>query len=150
MKSWYNVHVIKNRPPARARIKKGFETMTRMTIAQLREKDVERLSHYNNGEWNADEPSEEKRMIARRLMNSYYRLNGLAERNFYYSNDSRLHDKSWVKESEEKEDRWYKRLRKEFKEYFGLDLYYSSFYVLIGHVYERGSVSTEIYPKFYD
>lgn len=116
----------------------------------MREKDVERLSHYINGEWNVTEPTEEKRIIARRLMNSYYRLNGLAWRNFYYSNDSRLHDKSWVKESEEREDKWYKRLKKEFKENFGLDLYYSSFYVSIGHVYERGGVSTEIYPKFYD
>lgn len=124
--------------------------MARMTIAQLRERDVEYIAHFVNGEWNETEPTEEKTENARRLMNSFYRLNGLAERNFYYSNDSRLHDRSWVKKSEEREDKWYKRLRKEFKENFGLDLYYSSFYVSIGHVYERGGVSTVIYPKFYE
>ena len=124
--------------------------MAQLTIAQMRERDVEYLAHFVNGEWNETEPTEEKRETTKRLMNSYYRLNALCERNFYWSNDSVKHDKPWVKESEEREDKWYKRLKKEFKENFGLDLYYSSFIVSIGHVYEKHGVSPVIYPHFYN
>lgn len=86
--------------------------MAQLTIAQMREKDVEYLAHFVNGEWNETEPTEEKRETAKRLMNSYYRLNVLCERNFYWTNDSVKHNKPWVKESEEREDKWYKRLKK--------------------------------------
>ena len=38
--------------------------MARMTIAQLRERDVEYLAHFVNGEWNETEPTEEKTEIS--------------------------------------------------------------------------------------
>ena len=124
--------------------------MARMTIAQQRERDVEYIAHVYSGEWTEEEPNDERIAAARKLMNSFYRLNGLAERNFYYSNDSRLYDRPWVHESENREEKWYSRLKKEFKDFCGLDLFYSSFFLHIGKCYPRGGVSTVIYPKFYN
>ncbi len=83
-----------------------------MTIAEHRRKEVERLARYKS-----DEPTQEDLSQASSIMNSYYRLCGLCERNLYLVNDSRTCDKYYTKQSEEKEERWRVRLNKRLQEY---------------------------------
>lgn len=101
--------------------------MAKMTIAQLREKEIDRLVSYRT-----NEPTENDYNEARRLMTSFYRLCGLAERNLYLANDERTCNRKSTKESEEREERWYKRLCKEFNSFCGLTLFYAGFAPSIG------------------
>ena len=94
--------------------------MAQLTIAQLREKEVVKLATLHNAN-----PSEADLREAHRLMNSYYRLCGLDERNLYLTNDERTCNKSWVKESTERAWNWWKRLDGEFYSFAGLHLVYS-------------------------
>lgn len=83
-----------------------------MTIAEHRQKEVERLARLK-----ADEPTEEDIAHARSIMNSYYRLCGLCERNLFLANNERTCDKYYTKQSEEKEERWRVKLNKRLGEY---------------------------------
>ena len=96
--------------------------MAKMTIAQLREKEVYRLSEIIEG---PDPEYEDHRAALReahRLMNSYYRLCGLSERVLYLSNNERTCNSKYTLELEDREYNWYMRLDGEFKKY-GLHLY---------------------------
>ena len=110
-----------------------------MTIAQMRYAQVEKLANMGNGDI-------EK---AQRLMNSFYRLCGLCEKNLYLANDARTANRKSTAESEEREERWYKRLSKEFEEFAGLRLYYSGYAPSIGTVNEHGGCTEEISRIFY-
>lgn len=117
----------------------------RMTIAQLREREIDRLVAYKT-----DNPTDADYREAHRMMNSFYRLCGLCERNLYLANDERTCNSRYTKESEDKEERWYKRLGKQFKEIYNLDLYYAGYCPSIGvREFPGGGCSERIYRWFY-
>ena len=107
--------------------------MAKLTIAQLREKEVKRLAQFHT-----DNPTEEDIMKARKLMNSFYRLCGLSERNLYLTNCEHTCNKPSTKESEEREYKWFKLLNKEFREFCGLELVYCGYHPSIGTVTRPG------------
>ena len=89
--------------------------MAKMTIAQLREKALDR---FNNDYINDFDK-------ARNFVNRFYRLSGLADRLLIYDNDERLCNRSWVLEEHNKEDLMLDRLRNDLKPY-GLTIRYYS------------------------
>ena len=52
-----------------------------------------------------NEPLEEDIALAKRTMNSFYRLCGIDERLLYLENDERRHDSWYTKELEKKRDK---------------------------------------------
>lgn len=119
--------------------------MARMTIAQLRERELKRLV-----EFKTDSPTNEDYREARRMMNSFYRLCGLCERNLYLTNDSGTANRKSTHSSESREDRWHKRLDKEFYDTYGLRLVYCGYCPSIGVVLDKGGFSEKISRYFYD
>ena len=120
--------------------------MARLTVAQLREREVKRLAAFKN-----PEPTDEDIQEARRNMNSFYRLCGLSERNLYLQNDERSHSTRYAKECEEREDKWHKRLDKVFNDTYGLRLVYCGYAPSIGTVeHPGGGFSEKISRYFYD
>ena len=117
--------------------------MAKMTIAQLREKEVDRLAHYNNST-----PTDEDIQIARRLMNSFYRLCALDMRNCELSNDERTANKKYTLESEEKALKWYYRLDKEFNRLYGLRLIYAGICPTICE-YENYCIKREVITRWF-
>ena len=115
-----------------------------MTIAEKRKIELDRLVAFRT-----DNPTEEDRKEAKRLMNSYYRLCGLSETNLYRANNEHTCDSRYTKESEDRELRWYKRLRNEFEKYCGLTLFYACYHPSIGTKDEHGGVETKVYAYFY-
>lgn len=119
--------------------------MAKMTIAQLREKEVERLARFKNSE-----PTEQDINNARRIMNSFYRLCGLCETNLYLANDERTCNRQSTKDSEEREEKWVKRLNEQLKPY-GLQLFYCGYCPSIGIVEKpHGGCIEKITRWFYD
>ena len=118
--------------------------MAKMTIAQLREREVEKLARYKN-----PEPTEQDIAEAKRIMNSYYRLAGLNERLLYINNDERTYNfyfrSGELKRLEEQEDRWIKRIKNWLKEY-GLTINYYSFLPTITD--ENGYI--KVYAFYYN
>lgn len=86
--------------------------MRTMTIAQLRKKSAIDLA-----ERKVSRPSAEEIAKATSIMNSYYRLCGLDERLLYLERNERTYNSRFVKELEEKQKKWYKRLNAQFNEY---------------------------------
>ena len=118
--------------------------MARMTIAQLREKEVERLARYKT-----DEPTEDDIKEARRCMNSFYRLCGIDERLLYLENDARFCDKPYTKRLDEKRDKWHKRLDKQFHDLYGLNLVYCGYCPSIVVKYPDSSVSGDKITRWF-
>lgn len=119
--------------------------MARMTIAQLREREVERLAKFKT-----ENPTTEDINNARKIMNSFYRLCGLCETNLYLANDERTYNKASTKRSEEREAQWVKRLDK-WLEPYGLQLFYSGYCPSIGVVDKsNGGCSEKINRWFYE
>ena len=116
--------------------------MAKMTIAQLREREVLRLAYYH-----AENPTEEDIRTAKRLMNSYYRLVGLCERVLYLSNDERTCNSRYLSELEDKEDKWYHRLSKQFAEFCGCRLRYFSYFPSIIDEYDSLAISLYFYSE---
>lgn len=125
--------------------KNGGQAMARMTIAQLRAREVDRLVLFKT-----KHPTEGDYEEARRNMNSFYRLCGLSETNLYLSNNERSANSRYTKESEAREDRWFKRLDKTFKDTYGLRLVYCGYAPSIGEKLEHGGFSEKISRYFYD
>ena len=120
--------------------------MAKLTIAQLREREVERLARFKN-----PEPTEEDIKEARRNMNSFYRLCGLCETNLYHANDERTCNTTWHRRSEERESAWHARLNKTFEDTYGLRLVYCGYMPSIGTVtYPCGGFSEKINRWFYE
>ena len=117
----------------------------KMTIAQMREKELHRLAAYKNAE-----PSGEDIAEARKIMNSYYRLCGLCERNLNLANDARWHDKPYTKQSEAREQKWFERLDKQFNELYGLRLNYCGYMPSIGTLDENHCFCDKISTFFYE
>lgn len=119
--------------------------MSRKTIAQLREMEVDKLAHYAS-----PEPTEQDYATARRLMNSYYRLCGLANTNLYLSNEEWSCNLPSTAKSEQRESDWSDRLSKELQDFCGLQLVYFSWLPSIGIVVEHGGAERKINAWFYD
>lgn len=103
--------------------------MRTLTIAQKRERELNKLAELGGS---MDQ--------ARYLMNSYYRLAALCERNFYLSNDERTHDLKSTKRSEEREMQWIKRLDRAFYEFIGANITFCGIYPSICYMdKERGN-----------
>lgn len=100
--------------------------MAKMTIAQIRERNVLRLAGMHN-----ENPTSADIREAQRLMNSYYRLVGLCESNLYRANNERTCNSRYTAQQEEKESRWYKRLSAEFTTFCGFRLRYYSYFPTI-------------------
>lgn len=116
-----------------------------MTVAQMRAGEVRRLARYHRADFSEDDVRE-----ARRLMNSFYRLCALAERNLYLANDERTVNLSSTKASEDREHRWYKRLSAEFMAFAGLELAYCGYMPSIGLQLSTGGFSERITRYFYN
>ena len=101
--------------------------MRKPTVAECREKEIQKLVAFKT-----DNPTPEDFDEARRLMNSFYRLCGLAERNLYLSNDERTGNLKSTAKSEERESEWHKRLDAEFQRLYGLRLVYCGYMPSIG------------------
>lgn len=119
--------------------------MAKMTIAQMREKEIEKLARMENENY-----TEEEYRTAQRLMNSFYRLCGLCETNLYLSNNERTANTRRTAESEDREAKWFTRLNKEFNERYDLQLFYSGFCPSIGHDYKHGGCVEIINRYFYN
>lgn len=120
--------------------------MRKKSIAELREQEVVRLAEYRSAD-----PSDADICEARRLMNSFYRLCGLCERNLYLANDDRTHNLKSTKKSEEREERWRDRLNAEFESFAGLRLVYCGYMPSIGVVHKPGGgFSEKITRWFYE
>lgn len=115
-----------------------------MTIAQQRAAEVRRLAEYHGADYSAADLRE-----AERLMNSFYRLCGLAERNLYLANDERTVNSSSTKASEDREYRWYKRLSEEFTSFAGLELYYAGYMPSIGVIHRPGGGCSEKITRYF-
>lgn len=110
------------------------------TIAEMRREEVQKL-HEINPAAGYD--------TAARLMNSFYRLCGLAERNLYLANDERTQALKSTQKSEDREEKWYKRLSGEFEKNYGLTLKYCSYRPSIGVEMSGKGFSEKIYRYFY-
>jgi hypothetical protein len=121
--------------------------MAKMTIAQLRERELDNLVKIKT-----KSPTEADYDEARRNMNSYYRLCGLCERNLYMQNDESMHDTRYAKQCEEKEDRWYKRLNQTFKRTYGIVLVYCGYFPSICYESNRPGCAgaTAVNTYFYN
>lgn len=118
--------------------------MARLTIAQLREREVDRLAHFH-----ATEPTEADYKVARKLMNSFYRLCGIADTNLYLANNENTCNSSYTRMNEERESAWCKRLSAELKEFAGLELFYAGHMPSIGVRCEHGGFAEKITRWFY-
>ena len=113
-----------------------------MSISEMRLQDVYSLASMEKTDADAVE-------TARRLMNSYYRLCALCERNLYLENDERTANRESTHESVKRERRWWYRLNAEFTKHYGLTLVYCGYYPSICKKNEHGGVSDVIYAHFY-
>ena len=119
--------------------------MARPTIAQLREVELSRLVAVKTAT-----PADLDYAQARTIMNRYYRLCALSERNFYIANDERTCDTAWAKRSEAKEERLFTRLNQDFKEIYHLELVYTGIAPRIGiRVHPGGGFEEKIHAWFY-
>ena len=119
--------------------------MAKMTIAQLREREVKRLALLKTST-----PTEQDYNEARKNMNSFYRLCGLCETNLNLANNERRCNSSYTKISEARENVWYQRLNKIFHDTYGLNLVYCGYCPSIGVKNENGRFSERISRYFYD
>lgn len=119
--------------------------MARMTVAQLRERELDRLVEYKT-----KNPTDEDYDEARRNMNSYYRLCGLSERNLEMQNNPILCNTGRAARSEYKEMEWHKRLNRTFEDTYGLSLVYCGYHPSIGITDKNGGFFEKISTYFYN
>jgi len=118
--------------------------MRKLTIAELRRRELAKLVAFKT-----ESPTDEDFREARKLMNSFYRLCGLAETNLYLSNEERTCNLKSTKRSEEREHAWWERLDKMFHELYGLNLVYCGYAPSIVKVTPGHGVSEKIQRHFY-
>lgn len=117
----------------------------KLTIAQKRAAEVGRLARIAT-----DNPTNEDMRTAHRLMNSYYRLCGLAETNLWRQNDPMFCNSNYARMQEEKELAWHHRLSKEFNDRYGLSLYYLGYRPSIVKLDPHGGAEVVINTYFYN
>lgn len=104
--------------------------MARLTIAEKRERELGRLVQYKTAT-----PTAEDFKQARRMMNSFYRLCGLCERESILSNTWPDANTRRVKAMGDRMMKWSARLDAEFQEVYGLQLDYCGH---IPHIVKQG------------
>lgn len=120
--------------------------MRKPTVAECRAREIQKLVSFKT-----DHPTQADLDEARRLMNSFYRLCGLDERNLYLSNNERTCDLKSTQESEERAIKWHERLDAEFNRLYGLRLVYCGYMPSIGVICTPGGGFAEkISRYFYD
>ena len=115
------------------------------TIAELRHEQVYKLATFKN-----PEPTDDDIRIATTHMNSFYRLCGLAEKNLHLTNDEKTANKASTAYSEKREQDWFERLNKTFREHYGLCLTYCGYMPSIGVKNEQGAFTEKIERYFYE
>lgn len=112
--------------------------MAKMTIAQIREKQLENF----NALYIKDEEK------AKKIINSFYRLCGLDEWLVYAQNDEKRCNSSYTHSQEEKALRWIKRLNG-WLEPYGLKIAYAGIYPMIA-IMEGSAIARVVYqPTLY-
>lgn len=119
--------------------------MKQPTVAERREKELARLVAFKT-----DSPTAADFDEARKLMNSFYRLCGLSERNLYLTNTECTCNLPSTKRSEYREMQWHERLDKAFHDTYGLNLVYCGYAPSIVTKSEHGGVREEIQRFFYE
>lgn len=114
--------------------------MAQMTIAQRRIREKNKLFGYRYKLSGTSVITEQDKRNADRIMNSYYRLCGLCDTNLILSNRESTCNTRYCKESEEKESRWYKRLKAEFEKEYGLTLVYYGWFPSIMETDGNGKI----------
>lgn len=105
------------------------------TIAELRAREVERLTERTNDY-----------KTAQNLMNRYYRLAGALTRLLYLENDERTANRASTKYLDERAEKMRKRLDADFQKY-GLML---EFYGFLPTITDHKGGNEVIYTYFYD
>lgn len=114
--------------------------MSKMTIAQQRDKAIDRLmARKSNNTF-------EDYQRVRKIMNSYYRLVGLCNRLLAFDNTSGVYNERRSTEMHLRENRWFKRLNKQLAE-FDVELMYSSWFPTI---VKKGTTQDLYLTYFYD
>ena len=120
--------------------------MKKLTIAELREREIKRLVNFKT-----ENPTEADYREAHKNMNSFYRLCGLSEKNLYLANNERTCNRRSTQESEEREEKWHKRLDGIFFDTYGLNLVYCGYCPSIGTKDSKtGAFSEKITRYFYE
>ena len=109
--------------------------MRKMTIAEQRAKEVERLAERTNDF-----------TTAKNLMTRYYRLAGALTRLLYLENDERTANRASTKALDERADKMRKRLDTDFQKY-GLMLV---FYGFLPTITDHQGGNDVIYTYFYN
>lgn len=125
--------------------KRKVNIMRKLTIAELREKELKTLVAFKTVN-----PTEADYQEARKNMNSFYRLCGLCETNLYLANDEKRCNSRYTQESEERENKWFDRLNKIFTDTYGLNLMYCGYCPSIGTVNKNGGFSEKVNRYFYN
>lgn len=115
------------------------------TVHEQREIELRRLARFKR-----EDPTDEDIAEARSLMNSFYRLCGLCERNVRLANTESTWNLRSTKRSEERERRWYERLNAKFQDLYGLCLTYCGYMPSIGIKSQGGGFAEKISRHFYD
>lgn len=119
--------------------------MKNLTIAEMREKDVYTLARRS--------ANIEAVAMARKALNSFYRLAGFSNRLFDINNNERLYNRykgSRLEAMKKRESEWIKRLNSYLKE-FNCAVCFSGLYPSLVVYGEHGSVKeTVIYGHFYN
>lgn len=109
--------------------------MAKMTIAQLREIEVNKLAQIT-----------EDHDKANNMMNRYYRLCGMDERLLYLENDERWHDRPYTKDLEAKRDKAWEKLNKDFNQY-GMKLTYFGYLPTITDMDNSTKINSWYYQR---
>lgn len=115
------------------------------TVHEMREVEVHRLAEFKR-----QNPTGEDIAEARSLMNSFYRLCGLCDRNVILANTERTCNLRSTHASEERERQWFQRLDVKFQELYGLCLTYCGYLPSIGTKSKGGGFAEKITRHFYD
>lgn len=115
--------------------------MRKLTIAELRQKEVRRLA-------SLDTKNERPEAIAeaKKLMNSFYRFCGVEERLLYLANSERTCNSGYTASLELKAEKWRERLQIAFKPYGLILVWYGYLPTITDH--EGGN--EVIYTYFYN
>jgi len=116
--------------------------MARLTIAQRRERELERLVRYKT-----DNPTEADYQQARRMMNSFYRLCALDYRVCELENDAATANRASTRRESDRAYKWYKRLDAQFRDVYGLFLEYSG---VCPHIVQRQGGADAVNRYFYE
>jgi len=111
---------------------------------QLRQYDLEKLAHFAS-----KEPTDQEMAMAKRLMNSFYRLCRLAERNLYLATEEHTCNLKSTAASERREMAWADKLSAELKSFCGLEIVYLSWCPSIGRTVEHGGIKQDFHAWMY-